>query len=101
VHDLNTHVSTHGFTDDQEGKTKAGADKGARTSSKLAGKGAAAASKKSTTPPLGRMAAFSKKAHKLLFGWLDPRYVLAPKPDCEPAQFHSTGALALRQRLST
>jgi hypothetical protein len=60
--------------DDQEGKSKPGGKEG-RGSSKLAGKGAAAGSKKSTRPPVGRLAAFTKKAHKLFFGWLDPRLV--------------------------
>lgn len=71
------------LADDQEGKGKPGGKEG-RGSSKLAGKGAAAASKKSTKPPVGRLAAFTKKAHKLLFGWLDPRLVFSEQlSDCD------------------
>lgn len=44
-----------------------------RSSTKLKGKAAAGAAARKTRPALTGFAAFRKKAHKLLFGWLDPR----------------------------
>jgi hypothetical protein len=62
----------HSIPDDDDSKP-ANAKEG-HGSTKNKGKAAAAAlGKKSTKAPVSRCAAFRKKAHKNLFGWLDPK----------------------------